>query len=164
MTSMRYASWYGSPHSTGPNRSWYPSLWFHESSALSTIPQQQATPEPTACSRWYGRPSSGPASRKTSTRRFGNAIFVPVIVYRRKGKRTRSSSSRERAPVVRCHGHSRTAPADETLKSFYIGDQRPLLQGYQDGPPANSHRIVGLPSILRPLGLHVRTTGLSPER
>jgi Integrase zinc binding domain len=33
-----------------------------------------------------------PASRKKSTRRFDNAIFVPGIVYRRKGKRTRSSS------------------------------------------------------------------------
>jgi hypothetical protein len=35
---------------------------------------------------------SGPASRKTSTRRFDNAICVPGILYRRKGRRTRSSS------------------------------------------------------------------------
>jgi hypothetical protein len=70
----------------------------------------------------------------------------------------------ERASVVRCHGHSSTAPADETWKSFPIGDQRPVLQGYQDGPPANSYRIVGRPSILRPLGLRVRTAGLPPDR
>jgi hypothetical protein len=72
--------------------------------------------------------------------------------------------SRERASLVRCHGHSGTAPADETRKPFSIGYQRPVIQGYQDGPPASSYRIVGRPSILRPLGLRVRTAGLSPDR
>jgi hypothetical protein len=72
--------------------------------------------------------------------------------------------SRERASVIRCHGHSGTAPADETRIPFSIGDQRPVLQGYQDDPSANSYRIIGRPSILRPLGLRVRTAGLSPDR
>jgi hypothetical protein len=72
--------------------------------------------------------------------------------------------SRERASGVRFHGHSGTAPADETWKPFFIGDQRPVLQGYQNGPPANSYRIVGFPSILRPLGLRERTAGLPPDR
>jgi hypothetical protein len=72
--------------------------------------------------------------------------------------------SRERASGVPFHVHSGTAPADETRKSFSIGDQRPVLQCCQDGPPANSYRIVGSPSILRPLGLRVRTAGLPPHR
>jgi Integrase zinc binding domain len=41
---------------------------------------------------------------------------------------------RDRASGVRCHRNSRTAPADETRRQFYIGDQRPLLQGYQTVP------------------------------
>jgi Integrase zinc binding domain len=55
-------------------------------------------------------------------------------------------------------------PRDETRKPLSLGDQRPLLQGYQDGPPANSYRLFGRPSILRPLRLRVRTACLSPDR
>jgi Integrase zinc binding domain len=71
---------------------------------------------------------------------------------------------RERAFGVRCDGYPRTALADETRKLLSLGDQRPLLKGYKDGPPANSYRFVGRPSILRPLGLRVRTAGLPPDR
>jgi hypothetical protein len=55
--------------------------------------------------------------------------------------------SRELASGVRCHGHSWTSPADKKRKPFVIGDQRLVLQGYQDGPPAKSYRIVSRPSI-----------------
>jgi hypothetical protein len=90
--------------------------------------------------------------------------LCPESYIREKENGPAQALSRERASGVRCHGHSRTAPADETCKSFPIGDQRSVLQGYKDGPPANSYRIVGRPIILRPLGLRVWTAGLSPDR